>query len=85
MTPLIQARPSQPVDGVFVLDCTSLRYAACSKRLKRMVSEKLATDVIFYVFDWQYVRSRGLFWSKGLFVGSAVVGRPYRGIAWWKR
>ena len=50
-TPLIQPRPSQAIDGVFVLDGASLCDAARSKGLERMVSEKLATDVILDVVD----------------------------------
>jgi hypothetical protein len=70
MTPLIEASPSQPVDGVLVLDRASLRYATRSKHLKRMASEKLATNIVLYVFDWQYVRSRGPFGAKACLTGA---------------
>lgn len=86
-TPLIQPRPLQAVDGVFVLDGASLCDAARSKGLERVVSEKLATDVILGVVDWQRARPRSLFCGKSVFWRSAVVGRPCRRLAWgkWER
>ena len=84
-TALTQARPLQPVDGMFVLDGAGLCYAARSKCLEWMVSEKLATYVVLDVFDRHYAKSRSFFWSKGMFLGCAVVGRPRRGFAWGKR
>ena len=60
-TPLTQARPLQPIDGMFVLDGAGLCYAARSKCLERMVPEKLATYVVLDVFDQHYARSRSLF------------------------
>jgi hypothetical protein len=46
---LVQLRPLQAADGVFVLDGARLGDAACPKRLERMVPEELAADVILDV------------------------------------
>jgi hypothetical protein len=46
---LVQPRPCQPTDGVFVFDDAGLGETARSKRLERMVSEELAADFILGV------------------------------------
>ena len=60
-TSLIQSRPFQPTDGVFVFDGAGLGNTACAKRLERMVPEKLAADVVLDVSDGQWARPRCLF------------------------
>ena len=61
---LIQPRPIQPADGVFVVDGAGFGEAACAKRLERMVSEELAADVVLDVRDWQRARSRSLLFCR---------------------
>jgi hypothetical protein len=55
---LVQPRPCQPTDGVFVFDGSGLGETARSKCLERMVSEELAADAILGVRDWQWTQSR---------------------------